>query len=246
MQGFFPPTVAGVRTIPPATSLSYLRQRRGLLLAAIGLWIGGGYQRSVQALNWDPSQMRAVMQNRFGPAGLQALDDWLKLLQNLGGQGFAAQSKAINAFWNRALLASDDKVLWSQADYWATPIESLGRRAGDCEDYAIGKYFSLVYLGVPPQEMRFVYVRARVGGMGSTQSIAHMVLSHYTQPDADPLVMDNLVDGMALASQRKDLTPVFSFNAQGVYVTGAQPTPVERINRWQDLLTRMRAQGMSP
>jgi hypothetical protein len=85
----------------------------------------------------------------------------------------------------------------------------------------IGKYFSLLRLGVAVEKLRLIYVRARLGGVGSTQSIAHMVLGAgrwcWTLLDTMP------------ASQRKDLTPVFSFNAQGVYVAGAQPASVDRI-----------------
>ena len=137
-------------------------------------------------------------------------------------------------------------MLWSQPDYWATPLETLGKGAGDCEDYVIGKYFSLLRLGVAVEKLRLIYVRARLGGAGSTQSIAHMVLGYYETPAAEPLVLDSLLDNIMPASQRKDLTPVFSFNAQGVYVAGAQPASVDRITRWRDLLARMKQEGFLP
>ena len=56
----------------------------------------------------------------------------------------------------------------------------------------------------------------------------------------------SLLDNIMPASQRKDLTPVFSFNAQGVYVAGAQPASVDRITRWRDLLARMKQEGFLP
>ena len=70
-----------------------------------------------------------------------------------------------------------------------------------------------------------------------------MVLGFYATPQADPLVLDNLVAGIQKASQRTDLTPVFSFDAEAVYVNGARSTSSERINRWQNLLVRMRQEG---
>ena len=156
------------------------------------------------------------------------------------------QLLAVNEFWNRAVVQTEDSMLWAQPDYWATPLETLGKGAGDCEDYVIGKYFSLLRLGVPGEKLRLIYVRARMGGAGSTQSIAHMVLGYYETPMAEPLVLDSMVDFLLLSSQRKDLTPVFSFNAQGVYVAGAQPSSVDRITRWRDLLTRMKQEGFLP
>lgn len=151
-----------------------------------------------------------------------------------------------NDFWNRALLSGEDITIWGKDDYWATPLESLGKGAGDCEDYVIGKYFTLLSMGVPANKLRFIYVRARVGGPASSSQIAHMVLGYYETPNAVPLVLDSLVSTILPASQRRDLTPVFSFNADGVYVDGKPAAPVDRLSRWRDLLQRMEREGIRP
>lgn len=192
---------------------------------------------------WNVASLQTAMERRFGQPGLQRLQAWMQLLQSQQGQNPPQQLVAINDFWNLNVLAGVDQNIWHEADYWATPLETLGKGSGDCEDFVIGKYFSLIRLGVPARQMRLIYVRARVGGVGSTQSIAHMVLGFYATPQADPLVLDNLVAGIQKASQRTDLTPVFSFDAEAVYVNGARSTSSERINRWQNLLVRMRQEG---
>lgn len=46
-------------------------------------------------------------------------------------------------------------------------------------------------MGVPANKLRFIYVRARVGGPASSSQIAHMVLGYYETPNAVPLVLDN-------------------------------------------------------
>ena len=198
------------------------------------------------ALDFDASRLQQTMVNRYGAAGSSALKQWLAMLQVNQTRPLQQQLSTVNEFWNRAVMQTDDNVLWGQADYWATPLETLGKGAGDCEDYVVGKYFSLLRLGIPQERLRLIYVRARMGGIGSTQSIAHMVLGYYETPTAEPLVMDSMVDFLVPSSQRKDLTPVFSFNAQGVYVAGAQPTSVDRITRWRDLLARMKQEGFLP
>lgn len=222
--------------------------RRGMLLygsAILGAWaLQNGFE--AVALDFDGERLQSSMQSRYGAAGVQRLGQWLTMLQAQKDRSLQQQLPAVNTFWNRAVLQSEDSVLWSQSDYWATPLETLGRGAGDCEDYVIGKYFSLLRLGVAVEQLRLIYVRARLGGVGSTQSIAHMVLGYYETPAAEPLVLDSLLDNIMLASQRKDLTPVFSFNAQGVYVAGAQPASVDRITRWRDLLARMKQEGFLP
>ena len=168
------------------------------------------------------------------------------MLEGQKNKPLQQQLSSINEFWNRAVVQTEDSMLWSQPDYWATPLETLGKGAGDCEDYVIGKYFSLLRLGVPGDRLRLIYVRARMGGAGSNLSIAHMVLGYYETPVAEPLVLDSMLDNIMPSSQRKDLTPVFSFNAQGVYVAGAQPASVDRITRWRDLLARMKQEGFLP
>lgn len=187
--------------------------------------------------------MQAQIQQRFGQPGLVRWQAWMAMLQSQQGQPVAQQLQVVNQFWNRQVLSSEDPKIWGASDYWATPLETLGQGAGDCEDFVIGKYFSLVRLGISPRTMRLIYVRARVGGVGSTQSLAHMVLGFYEQPQAVPLLLDSLTDNLLNAMQRQDLTPVFSFDAESVYVNGARSASSERINRWQDLLARMRQQG---
>lgn len=150
--------------------------------------------------------------------------------------------KVINDFWNKNVLAGEDIDIWRVEDYWATPVESLGVGQGDCEDYVIGKYFSLIKAGVPVEKLRLIYVRAQVGG----SSVAHMVLGYYPTPNAEPYLLDNLSGSIRLASQRPDLTPVFSFNSQGVYVGEQPPSSVERIGRWRGLLQKMRKEGFQP
>ncbi len=70
-----------------------------------------------------------------------------------------------------------------------------------------------------------------------------MVLGYYETPVSDPLVLDSLTDAIVPASQRTDLTPVFSFNAEGIYVGGEKSAPVDQITRWRRLLVRMQQEG---
>jgi len=150
--------------------------------------------------------------------------------------------KDINDFFNKRLAFKDDAVVWGVPDYWASPLESLEKRAGDCEDYAIAKYFSLAASGVPTARLRMVYVRARLGG----QSLAHMVLAYYPEPGAEPLILDNLRPEVMAASLRPDLTPVFSFNTEGLW-QGTGPVtagdPLARLSLWRDLVAKVKAEG---
>ncbi|WP_235533575.1 MULTISPECIES: transglutaminase-like cysteine peptidase [unclassified Roseateles] len=163
-------------------------------------------------------------------------------IERSGTQEELQRLKDINDFFNRRLAFREDADTWRLADYWASPLESLERRAGDCEDYAIAKYFSLAAAGVPTARLRMVYVRARMQG----QSLAHMVLAYHAQPGDEPLILDNLRPEVLPASQRPDLTPVFSFNTEGLWQGVGQVTagdPLARLSLWRELVAKVRAEG---
>jgi len=211
----------------------------GLPALALGLALAWG---PAPAVTFDPGALASYARQHYGAKAGRAVESWQAMLAQAAGLDEQEKLRMVNGFWNNALIGGEDISIWGQVDYWATPLQSLAKGAGDCEDYVIGKYFSLLHLGVAPEKLRFVYVRARIG----SQSIAHMVLGYYPQPQAEPLVLDSLIDRIQPAHNRPDLTPVFSFNAQGVYVPGGRRSSVDGIGRWRDLLSRMRSEGFQP
>jgi predicted transglutaminase-like cysteine proteinase len=180
---------------------------------------------------------------RYGKSGGEAVAAWRDVMADAARLSEADQVIRMNAFFNGHIEYETDQEVWGQSDYWATPLEALGRGAGDCEDYAIAKYVSLTALGVPRQKLRLIYVRAQIAG-GVVQ--AHMVLGYYPSPTAEPLVLDSLTNEIRPASRRPDLTPIFSFNGEGLWVGGATPVtdPTARLSRWRDLLARMTREGI--
>jgi predicted transglutaminase-like cysteine proteinase len=204
-------------------------------------------------LAWQPSAaldypaMAETVAQRWGPAGTNRLKSWQSMLQ----EGLRPDSTElerltlINTFFNKNIRFGTDPEVWEQEDYWATPLETLGRGAGDCEDFVIAKYFSLLALGVPETKLRFVYVRALLQQGQVLRVEPHMVLAYYKSPGAEPLVLDNLASIIASASQRSDLTPVYSFNKEG-YFNGVLRTALSkgtRLSRWEDLLLRATNEG---
>ena len=127
---------------------------------------------------------------------------------------------------------------WGQTDYWATPLETLGTAAGDCEDFAIAKYVSLRAMGVPDSKLRIMYVRAM------SVNEPHMVLIYMESENAVPLVLDNLIKKVQPATRRPDLKPIYGFNAEGLWLAKAQGLgrKVEGKtggSNWQELLNRI-------
>lgn len=179
---------------------------------------------------------------RQGPRAVAALPALQALLQRAASVDDEAKLEAVNTFFNRRIVFAEDVDVWGQADYWASPLEALAQGRGDCEDYAIAKYFTLLATGMPTARLRLVYVRAQVGA----DAQAHMVLAYYAQANADPLILDNLITALRPASRRPDLTPVFSFNSDGLWQgTGEQSAgdPQARLSRWRDVMAKAKAEG---
>ena len=151
----------------------------------------------------------------------------------------ADKLRKANDFFNRCIAFDDDVTIWGQSDYWATPLETIGKGRADCEDFSIAKYYSLLEMGIPVTKLRLVYVKAQLNGIQQ----AHMVLAYYASPSAEPLVLDNLITDIRPASRRTDLSPIFSFNSAGLWQGTGNQSSKSNLSRWQDLLQRARAEG---
>jgi predicted transglutaminase-like cysteine proteinase len=193
---------------------------------------------------WDAERMLAAAR-KLSPRAATEVQSLQPLLTQALGLDEPGQLKSVNEFFNRRVLFRDDTEVWGQVDYWASPLETLHKGQGDCEDYAVAKYFSLLALGMPSSKLRMVYVRAQIGGpQGIVQ--AHMVLAYYAVPGAEPMILDNLITELRPASRRPDLVPVFSFNSEGLWQgvgTQSAGDPAARLSRWRELLAKARAEG---
>lgn len=169
---------------------------------------------TAENLFYISSEKIKLIKKKYGKKAENRVLLWDKVLKKAKSEDILHQLKYINDFFNKVKYVRDD-IHWKKNDYWASPFEFLGTGAGDCEDYAIAKYFSLRQLGVPDSKLRITYVKLKQRGTKYEQ--AHMVLTYYHKPGATPIVLDNVNKRLKLASQRKDLTPVYSFNASGLW-----------------------------
>jgi predicted transglutaminase-like cysteine proteinase len=136
------------------------------------------------------------------PINLCRVPEWLQLIASLRGSSSSEQVNSINAFANRFRYVLDQDN-YDRSDYWAIPREFL-TLGGDCEDYAIIKYFSLRQLGYPPEAMRIVVVQ------DGNLRIPHAVLALYARENI--LILDNQIREVIPHSSIAHYIPVFSLN----------------------------------
>jgi predicted transglutaminase-like cysteine proteinase len=175
---------------------------------------------------------------KYGKDSAQRLMRWQDLIRQDSSASDREKLGKANDFFNQTVRFVNDIELYGVKDYWATPVEFLARGAGDCEDFAIAKFFTLKAMGVAEEKLNITYVKAL------QYNIHHMVLTYYSHPGGEPLVLDNLVDSINPASQRTDLMPIFSFNGTGLWLAkqrgqGKLAGSSSRLKAWGDLLQRM-------
>ena len=231
----FKSTAANRLLIPTRTTL------RRLLLA--GLFVLGALLGVSALAGLDFDRMQQLLSSRFGSMPGTRFAEWRRIVAEGPTGSETERLRRVNDFFNQRMAFDDDFSVWGQSDYWATPLEMIGQGRGDCEDFSIAKYFSLTSLGVPVSKLRLVYVRAQLAGVDGPIQQGHMVLAYYPTPNAEPLILDNLIPEIRRASQRTDLSPIFSFNSSGLWQGTGNQASGSNLSRWQDLLSRARAEG---
>ncbi len=197
--------------------------------------------RADDVFQFDQALLNRV-ESKYGSEARHRFVAWQNLMESGKNVPEPDKLQRVNDFFNQNTRFVSDLVLWLKEDYWATPAEFLAKGAGDCEDYSIAKYFTLVEMGVDENKLRITYVKAL------ELNQAHMVLTYFESPHSVPLVLDNLKPTIILATERRDLQPVYSFNGSGLWLakekgSGQQVGDAERLNPWADLKRRMLEQA---
>ena len=211
--------------------------RRTCIYALTWLFLGMTSLVIAQQKNFFTEEVYSRVEALFGKTGAADVAKWRQLVNNIENDDIDEKLYQVNRFFNRFDFV-DDLKHWRQPDYWATPIEFIATGAGDCEDYSIAKYFSLIELGIPKSQLRLMYVTAL------ELNQPHMVLAYYPSPTSVPLVLDNINRRILPANHRRDLAPVYSFNGDGLWAaksmgTGRKLRGSGPMKMWDDMIDRL-------
>jgi predicted transglutaminase-like cysteine proteinase len=111
-----------------------------------------------------------------------------------------------NFFVNKIISKYDDAT-----NSWSTPKEFLINGFGDCEDYALTKYFTLLHLGFSKKNLYLAVVKVK-GSAG-----LHMV-TLYKDRDGTLLTFDNLSWKLKAIWDRSDLIFQYALNEKEAYI----------------------------
>jgi len=141
----------------------------------------------------------------------------------------------VNQFFNNRIRYDLDSNVWGVKEYWATPDELIEKGVGDCDDYALAKYFILKDVGLG-RVLKLVY-----GRLLTTSEPPLFLL--YDGPQS--LVLDNKIDSILTLQERSDLLPILGFNHVGLWTFHRGTwelltTNSKRLVQWRELLRRLK------
>jgi predicted transglutaminase-like cysteine proteinase len=177
----------------------------------------GSIEFSSPNLNALPQWNRVLRKMQADRTRMEASQTWQNMLAKARGLSKRAQLDAVNVYFNKWPYKLDFD-LYGVSEFWATPLEFMSR-SGDCEDYAIAKFFALRELGFRNEEMRVVALYDRIRGIG------HAILAVYW--GADILVLDNLSNYVLSHEEYSHYDPQYSVNSttRWAYVKASKPWP---------------------
>ena len=175
----------------------------------LGFMIQASHVLAFTHVNWS-ADMYQFVSSEYGRDVERRMRQWHDLIDKNGHESWYQDLKAVNDFFNRVRWTSDS-LHWGKKEYWQTPLETLIDFSGDCEDIAIAKYTTLRIMGYSEKQLNLVYSLA-----GKTP---HMVLAFNKDGHSHPFVLDSLNKQLLTSDKRADLTTVFEFNNDTVWLT---------------------------
>lgn len=130
--------------------------------------------------------------------------EWKRLYNELSYASRETQIRHVNRLFN-LWHYREDPANYRRDDYWASPREFI-MYSGDCEDYAIIKYFALRALGIPARDLCIVGLK--------TPAHAILVVQDYD----GFYVLDNNSDAIVARNKALRLyVPDFYINEDGIW-----------------------------
>lgn len=138
------------------------------------------------------------------------MQPWVAWAEALRGYPVSQRLNAINLRVNQRVRYASERV-----DNWQTPLETVARGAGDCEDFAILKYYLALHAGVTHDDLSLV-----IGRIISTGEL-HAVM--VARSERAWRLLDNRINNVVDLGGHADLSTIFFVDVNEVWVPVARP-----------------------
>lgn len=139
--------------------------------------------------HWVAMMGRQDMAMR-NPENAQTYFQWMSQLDKYKDASVWDKARAVDALVDKDIKYQSDETTYGRDEYWASPLEIITARQGDCEDFAILKYYALRYLGVEPDRLYVIVVGDKPGS-----DLNHATLLVNVAKAPKPAQNDNMLPG---------------------------------------------------
>lgn len=159
----------------------------------------------------NPAPLKSI-KGQYGEITYNRMMDYVRFINEMREKKYSEEVllNKVNLYVN-GYVSESDGLAWGVGDKWLTREQFLLKGTGDCEEYAITKYFTLLDLGVDQDKLYMGVTDDHLYNQG------HMVLLYYPTLYSIPLVYDNASFKVLRLHERKDLTLRYIFNHSGNY-----------------------------
>lgn len=140
---------------------------------------------------------------------------WVTWAEGLRGLSVSERINAVNLRVNQRIRYMTDMEAQGVADYWQEPLETVTLGHGDCEDYAILKYYLLIHAGVTNDHLALV-----IGRIISTGEY-HAVL--VAESERGWRLLDIRINQVIDLGGRADLNSIFFVDTDEYWVPVRRP-----------------------
>ena len=185
----------------PATLIRKSAEPFGLF--ATSLTGGGLYEKwqGVQRRLGDELVQLALCEGDPDRCASPAALKFLAIIDAAGLRDGRARLGEVNRAINLAIRPMSDLAQHGQIDVWSSPLATLARGSGDCEDYAIAKYVALRLAGIAPEDLRIVVMHDTLHGDDHAVAAARL--------DGRWLTLDNQRMAMVEDADVRNYRPTF-------------------------------------
>lgn len=130
----------------------------------------------------------------------------------------------VNDFFNEYEYKSDEKI-YKKTDYWATRKEFIFKGEGDCEDFVIAKFFTLLELGIDESKLSLL--------QNIHNNEYHLVLAYQEEEFSDVLVLDSINKRILPLTKRNDILVLYTLETIDLKNSSVVRTDLEYLSNYK-------------
>jgi predicted transglutaminase-like cysteine proteinase len=140
-----------------------------------------------------------------------------------------------NDFWNKSIVYKDEPISVSgkSLDFWQTPRETLSKKSGDCEDFAIIKYYDLIASGIEKEKLSLAWVVINNNDSTKNKYKSHVVLIY--DMGSTKWVLDNYSSEIIDLNARTDFVSILAIlNHDGAKIINGNGQKIKE--KWNGII----------